>query len=203
MDSNFEHLPEAKKIRIIEGVILEFAEYGYDAASTNRIVKKVGIAKGSLFHYFTSKDDLWLYVAEFTLKKIIPLLKKKLEGMPGDILERLKLLTNTVIDVYTEHPLYYRFFMSVLDQGAVHLQQELLRRNAQLMSILDFFSDVDTSLFRADAQSTFLLIKWLYSGIKQELFGIKAIRQDPKKLKQEFMERVETVISLIKTGIYL
>ena len=202
MDPSFERLPEEKRIRIIEGVIQEFAEYGYDAASTNRIVQRVGISKGSLFHYFNSKDELWLYTAEFTLKKVIPLMKKRLEKMPPDILERLKLMTGAVIAVYVENPLYYRFFMSVLDKGAEHMQKELLRRNEQLMGILDFFSGVDASLFRTDVQSTFLLIKWLYSGIKQELFDIEAVRENPEKLKQAFLERLDSVLSLLRTGIY-
>ena len=34
----------------------EFAEKGYDNASTNSIVDAVGTSKGLLFHYFGSKD---------------------------------------------------------------------------------------------------------------------------------------------------
>ena len=197
-DPSFERLDPEKKLRIIEGAMHEFAEYGYSEASTNRIVKRVGIAKGSLFNYFNSKDDLYLYVAEFTLKQVIPLIKRKMETMPGDIIERLKLMTEAVIDIYIHNPLYYSFFMGVLEQGAHHLQQQLLQRNAEIISILDFFNGVDTSQFRFDSESTFLLIKWLYTGIKQEIFEIKEVQKDPEQLKTQFVKRVKTVVAMEK-----
>ncbi len=53
-DTGFARLDEDKRRRIIKGAIRESAEYGFDGTSTNRIVKRVGIAKGSLFNYFIS-----------------------------------------------------------------------------------------------------------------------------------------------------
>lgn len=46
----------------------EFAEFGYDVASTNRIVKRIGISKGVLFKYFHDKETLFLYVSDVCLK---------------------------------------------------------------------------------------------------------------------------------------
>jgi TetR/AcrR family transcriptional regulator len=203
VDPKFERLSADKKHRIIEGAIREFAEYGYAGASTNRIVKEVGIAKGSLFNYFASKDDLWLYVAEYALDIVIPLLQKRMEDLPPDILERLTAMTEASIDVYIENPLYYRFFMGVLEEGAVHLRQELLRRNAAKVAVLDFLQGADTTRFRADVESTALLIKWLFAGIKQELFEMESVRQDAAALKKGFVERVERVLGALRDGIYL
>lgn len=44
--------------------VSEFAEYGYENSSTNRIVKKAGISKGSLFKYFPTKEDFYFYVLD-------------------------------------------------------------------------------------------------------------------------------------------
>ena len=54
-ESNVDRLPDGKRQRILDAAIREFAEHGYDKASTNSIVKEAGIAKGLLFHYFGSK----------------------------------------------------------------------------------------------------------------------------------------------------
>lgn len=202
-DNKFERLPAEKRERIIEGAMEEFAEYGYEGASTNRIVKAVGISKGSLFNYFPTKDDLWLYLAEHALDIVIPRLKEKMQNLPVDVLVRLKAMTSASIDVYIEHPLYYRFFMGVLDEGAVHLRQELIRRNAAKIAMLDFLQGADTSRFRIDKESTALLIKWLFAGIKQELFEMESMRKDVLAFKEAFLERVEKVLEALRDGIYI
>lgn len=53
--TKFENLPEGKRLRILNAAAREFAQSGYDGASTNRIVEYAGIAKGALFHYFKDK----------------------------------------------------------------------------------------------------------------------------------------------------
>lgn len=198
---NFSKLPTEKQTRIIEGALREFADNGFDAGSTNRIVKAVGISKGSLFNYFESKEDLWLSTAEYCLSRVIPIMRESMRELPVDILERVKALTVAVVDVYADNPLYYRFFMGVLDQGAKPLQQELLRRNAELFSFFDFFHGVDTSRLRIDEESTFLLVKWLFTGIKQEIFEQQAVRQDPEALRTELVPRVEKVLDALERGI--
>ena len=199
---SFERLNEEKRNRIIDKGIREFAEYGFDNASTNRIVKKAGISKGSLFSYFGSKDEFYLYLAQHSLNRITPLIRQKMENMPSDILVRLRLVTEAIIEIYIANPLYYHFFMGVLDSGAHHLQQKLLQKNAELFSFLDLFKGVDTSKFRLDDRTTFVLIKWLFTGIKQELFEIQAVHDDPKKLREEFTDRVVKALEALKSGIF-
>jgi AcrR family transcriptional regulator len=44
--------------RIVAAAVALFAEQGYDATSVNQVVARAGVAKGALYHYFDSKDDL-------------------------------------------------------------------------------------------------------------------------------------------------
>jgi len=52
----------AKRARIIEMAGLYFAEHGYHAARVGDIAANLGIAKGSIFQHFGSKDGLFLEV---------------------------------------------------------------------------------------------------------------------------------------------
>lgn len=61
----FLNLPEEKRQRFIDVALAEFAEYNFDTASINSIIKEVGIARGSVYQYFTDKLDLWLYLKEY------------------------------------------------------------------------------------------------------------------------------------------
>ena len=61
------HLPprprsEAKRARIIEYAMAHFAERGYHAARVGDIAAQLGIAKGSIFQHFKSKDGLFFEV---------------------------------------------------------------------------------------------------------------------------------------------
>jgi TetR/AcrR family transcriptional regulator len=53
---------EAKRARIIDVAMRHFAEHGYDTARVSDIAAKLGIAKGSIFQHFGSKDGLFLEV---------------------------------------------------------------------------------------------------------------------------------------------
>src|SRR6202050_2365573 len=50
---------EAKRGRIVEVAIRHFAERGYSAARVEDVAAQLGIAKGSVFQHFKSKDGLF------------------------------------------------------------------------------------------------------------------------------------------------
>ena len=66
MYSKFLNLKPEKQEKIIEVAIKEFADKGFEKASTNEIVKEAGISKGILFHYLKIKN-LFLYVYDYSM----------------------------------------------------------------------------------------------------------------------------------------
>jgi TetR/AcrR family transcriptional regulator len=53
---------EGKRSKIVDVAMRHFAEHGYEAARVNDIATELGIAKGSIFQHFGSKDGLFLEV---------------------------------------------------------------------------------------------------------------------------------------------
>jgi AcrR family transcriptional regulator len=51
---------EAKRARIVDAALRHFAEHGYHAARMEDIAREVGIAKGSVFQHFGTKEALFL-----------------------------------------------------------------------------------------------------------------------------------------------
>jgi AcrR family transcriptional regulator len=49
-----------KKLKIIQVATKVFASDGYENASVDMIVEKAGVAKGTFYYYFKTKDDLFL-----------------------------------------------------------------------------------------------------------------------------------------------
>jgi AcrR family transcriptional regulator len=58
----FFNLPQEKRETIMNAAVEEFAEFGLENASTNRIVKNSGIAKGSFYQYFEDKQDVFMHL---------------------------------------------------------------------------------------------------------------------------------------------
>jgi AcrR family transcriptional regulator len=60
----FLNLPPDKRETIMNAAVEEFAENGLENASTNRIVKNSGIAKGSFYQYFEDKQDVFMHMLD-------------------------------------------------------------------------------------------------------------------------------------------
>ncbi len=58
----FEKLEPDKQKELLDAARTEFAQYGYEASSYNRIISNSGLSKGSFYYYFNGKDDLYLTV---------------------------------------------------------------------------------------------------------------------------------------------
>jgi AcrR family transcriptional regulator len=60
----FNKLNITKKEAFTEAFMYEFSHHTYEEASITSVVKKLGIAKGSVYQYFDSKLDLLLYLKD-------------------------------------------------------------------------------------------------------------------------------------------
>ena len=69
---------EAKRTRIIEAATQHFAEHGYHAARVGDIAIALGIAKGSIFQHFGSKDGLFFEVYKRAVRSF-----RKISGCTG------------------------------------------------------------------------------------------------------------------------
>ncbi len=66
----FENKEKTRKA-ILRAALELFAEKGFYQTTTKAIARKAGIAEGTLFNYFETKEDLALYFFEEELTKVI------------------------------------------------------------------------------------------------------------------------------------
>ena len=60
---------EERKNEILDVAEELFAQKGYDNASTNDIIAKIGIARGTLYHHFGSKEEILDYIVCMSMDK--------------------------------------------------------------------------------------------------------------------------------------
>ena len=123
----FANLDPEKQRRVMDAAIGEFAEHGFHQASVNRIVAKLGIAKGSLFKYFGSKQGMFQCVFEQAVELFSePLrrIRKETQGEP--FFTRLKISLLGGLAFIREYPDIYRIYCKMLFQEDFPLRERFL-----------------------------------------------------------------------------
>jgi len=67
--TTYHNLPEDKQKRIFQAAVNEFSQRNIDAASLANIVAEARISRGSIYQYFTDKEDLYIYIIESMREK--------------------------------------------------------------------------------------------------------------------------------------
>ena len=62
--------PERTRAQILESALLEFAAHGYHGAKVEKIAASAGCNPRLIYHYFGSKDDLYVAVLEHSYAEI-------------------------------------------------------------------------------------------------------------------------------------
>ena len=80
--------------RLLQTAFQLFHEQGYHATGVATILREAGVNAGSMYHFFSSKDDLLLKVLEFALDYLEPMVMRPAEAASVEPLERVFVLLN-------------------------------------------------------------------------------------------------------------
>src|SRR5437667_1275842 len=69
-----------KRERILDAAERSFARHGFFAAKVSDVAKEAGVADGTIYLYFKSKDDLLISLFEDRMGQIIAALRTALKG---------------------------------------------------------------------------------------------------------------------------
>jgi AcrR family transcriptional regulator len=89
---------DATKKRIVMAALALFQAKGFDETTTKEIAKKAGIAEGTVFNYFPTKDDIALHFFEMEVDHAIAVVRgeKRLRRAPLE--EKLFVLIQTQLE---------------------------------------------------------------------------------------------------------
>jgi len=99
---------EAKRTQIIEVAMQHFAEHGYHAARVGDIASALGIAKGSIFQHFGSKDGLFFEVYKRAVRSCPKYLDAPAEVREAGFFEVLRYWLVRTEDLLQEDWIPYR-----------------------------------------------------------------------------------------------
>lgn len=80
---------DERKEEILDVAEQLFAEKGFDNASTNDIIKKIGIARGTLYHHFSSKEEILDAIVDRMISRSIAGARAIIKDKDIPLLDRL------------------------------------------------------------------------------------------------------------------
>lgn len=135
----FLKLDSDKQNRILEAGLKEFSQRGYINASTNHIVKAVSISKGSLFKYFNSKKEFYLFLVNYVNEKLINYLNENFHvGLSWK--ENILAYAGLEFDFHMKYPLIFSFYKKMMEDFQLEIfkadQEALLKYSQDLFKNL-------------------------------------------------------------------
>lgn len=207
--NTFLNLPESKRDRILEAASSEFADKGYQRASLNTIIKRVGISKGSLYQYFKNKEALFLYVFEhFTALAKQSVKESVSKTSRASLMAQITQVLWAGIRFINNNPEYYQIYLKVLFEQDVPLREELIAK-VRLFSLEHFGPLCDIAKQQGQIRKdipTSLVIFIIDATMDRFLQGYASPYLDSglklsKKNNTELNHSIKTIVNVLHDGL--
>lgn len=206
MYSKFLKLKLEKQEKILEVCIREFADKGFDKASTNEIVKNSGISKGILFHYFKNKKNLFIFVYDYAMELCMDEFYKKIDEKERDIFIKLRQIASFKMELMYKYPMIFKFFEVAVGEDCNEVKSEIEERKKRLIesNYSKVFNNIDASKFRngVDVSRAMNIILWTFEGLgASELQKARTTVSKRVDYEKVFSE-MDIYIDIFKTSFY-
>lgn len=169
--TKFYSLEPEKRERIINAALKEFARNGYEKASTNEIVKEAEISKGSLFSYFNSKKDLYLFLFDY-VAEIINKVYEEIDWNETDLFERMRKIGLVKFKIYKKFPQVFDFLNAAAKEDAAEVKSDIKRIGKDVTSngFELGYKNIDFTKFRddMDMEKMMNIITWTILSFSEQ-----------------------------------
>jgi AcrR family transcriptional regulator len=190
-------LSEFRKSELLNAARAVFGKKGFHDASIEEIAEMAEVAKGTVYLYYKSKNDLYLEALRFGIGSLVKELKARADNS-GGCLETLRLLTHTKIVFFEENRDFFRIYYSELGKLPAHpagltLVRDLYTEQAEVFQRVLRVGIKRREVRNLDIEKTAFAIADLTRGIAmQRMLGMSKTRLE---------DDVEFIVNVIWKGI--
>ena len=183
------------KREIFQSAIKIFSTNGYDGATMDEISASAGVAKGTVYYYFKSKDEVFKYI----ITEGVSLLREQIEIIilgEGDYTYKLRELTKNQLRLVYENRDLFKVIMSQAWGGKI--------RHSELRELLKvYMEDIEKFLIKAMENGTIKkcepsLLTYMYFGTLGSVAVYNIIKNDSMKLDEITDSFMENLLNGIK-----
>ena len=121
----FLALTEEKRLTILNAAFQCFGKFGYEKASINDIAVAAHISKASVFQYFGSKKQLYIYLLEYCKKIIEGLFDKEALDSETDLFDRILASSRMKMEGLQNQPFILQFITSAWEENSPEVTDTL------------------------------------------------------------------------------
>lgn len=103
---------EETRLRILEAAQICFGDYGYKATSNRVVAEHAGVTAGTIYHYFTDKQHLFLSAHKAIQAEVLETVNAAIEGQDR-FSDAVQALIDALLAVHLKHPSYAKFNSAV------------------------------------------------------------------------------------------
>jgi AcrR family transcriptional regulator len=111
-----EREKEQRRKDIVDAAEIIFYEKGFEVATMQDIADRCELSKGTLYLYFTNKNELCLAIFSRSLEILYKIFQKSLDPQQ-DLRAQINLLTEKFLDFVQSYPAHYRAMLSFRQHG--------------------------------------------------------------------------------------
>jgi len=124
-----------KRERILDAAETVFADCGFFHAKVSNVAKLAGVADGTIYLYFKSKDDLLISLFESRMSQVCDAMHKAVAGHEG-YKAKLSTFVHTHLRMVSEHPRLAEVLTVELRQSSKFMKEHSNPRFAEYLKIL-------------------------------------------------------------------
>ena len=197
-------MEEQKRERVLNAAMAEFRG-GYAKASTDAIVRRAGISKGLLFHYFGSKEKLYDFLVAYSLDVIMSEYYSLINLKETDLLERIWQMLLLKMELSYKYPAIFDFIGAAYAQeGARHgaFKDRYEKEGVDPAGML--LNGIDTSLFKDgfDAEKVGNIIRWAVTGYSNSQIDANKTIEDYRKEFGGYLEDIKGYFKIFREAFY-
>jgi len=183
----FFNLSEEKRVRILNACFMEFALHDYKQASITRIVKDLGIAKGSIFQYFGSKKELYQFLINYAGQKKLEVSHEMLSSVVDDFFEWYKKVYSYRIQFDLKYPLYSGFLYNVVrERNFEDFEAFSIDNNTQVFDYIKTKLRVEQDKGKIRSDISLDAMAFIFSSIHMSVYDFIAYKH-----KVDFRENIK------------
>jgi TetR/AcrR family fatty acid metabolism transcriptional regulator len=192
--------PVSKREQILRAAVAVFSRRGFRATLVDEIAQEAGVAKGTLYLYFTSKDEMYLEAFRENVEKLHRLTLDRIKQAPSTW-EKIRAFICVRLETAETHKDFLRIYLS-------EFVGTLMRRgewSKQLRATLQGETDLLREVFRKGIETgevRDIPVEQLVSILYYTVGGIVTSRVTELRLTEARLDP-ETIVDLLRNGLGL
>lgn len=191
----FLRLPEEKRTRFLEAAWEEFTRVSFAEASTNQIVRRAGVPRGSFYQYFRDKEDLFAYLMTQARDHFVEVYTGIMERTGGDFFKTQLLCFEGFARYGAGKDVLFNRCVQVLRLNPGLHMRMIMEEQPRNQLLADFGKTADLSSFGDEetAREAFMLSLLALAGAVMDSLG------QPERI-DEYQRQLELRLNIIKWG---